>query len=148
MAAQGFASTDIITGWPEIIGERLAQFSRPVKIEWPRRRAFSEDGQGGEGATLVLKVESAFALDIQHMVPVLIERVNARYGWRCIGKVVIKQGPVPHAPPVVPRRVLDPSMIEEASHRIGTIEDEGLREALVRLGTGILSDSHKKDKTG
>jgi hypothetical protein len=147
LAAQGFASSDIITGWPEIIGERLAQFSRPVKIEWPRRRAFAEDGQGGEAATLVLKVESAFALDIQHMVPVLIERVNARYGWRCIGKVVIKQGPVPHALPPPARRTLDPAMVEQASQRLGAIENEGLREALVRLGAGILSDSHKKDKT-
>ncbi len=147
MAAQGFASTDIITGWPEIIGDKLAEFSRPVKIEWPRRRTYADDGQGGEAATLVLKVESAFALDIQHMVPVLIERVNARYGWRCIGKIVIKQGPVPKQAHKPQRRTLDPAMIEQASQRIGAIEDAGLREALVRLGAGILSDGHKKDKT-
>jgi hypothetical protein len=147
MAAQGFASTDIIIGWPEIIGEKLAEFSRPVKIEWPRRRSYGDDGQGGEAATLVLKVESAFALDIQHMLPVLIERVNARYGWRCIGKIVIKQGPVPRPSHAAPRRSLDPAMIEQASQQIGAIEDEGLRDALVRLGAGILSDSHKKDKT-
>lgn len=147
MAAQGFASTDIIIGWPEIIGEKLAEFSRPVKIEWPRRRTYADDGQGGEAATLVLKVESAFALDIQHMLPVLIERVNARYGWRCIGKIVIKQGPVPKITHTAPRRSLDPAMMEQASQRIGTIEDEGLRDALVRLGAGILSDSHKNDKT-
>ncbi len=147
MAAQGFASTDIIIGWPEIIGEKLAEFSRPVKIEWPRRRSYGDDGQGGEAATLVLKVESAFALDIQHMLPVLIERVNARYGWRCIGKIVIKQGPVPKLAHAAVRRSLDPVMVEQASQRIGTMEDAGLRDALVRLGAGILSDRHKKDKT-
>ena len=145
MAAQGFASTDIIIGWPEIIGEKLAEFSRPVKIEWPKRRTYSDDGQGGEAATLVLKVESAFALDIQHMLPVLIERVNARYGWRCIGKIVIKQGPVPKLTHAMPPRSLDPALIEQASQRIGTIQDQGLRDALVRLGAGILSDSPKKD---
>ena len=37
-AAQGFASTDILAAWPEIVGERLARYCRPAKPEWPRRR--------------------------------------------------------------------------------------------------------------
>jgi hypothetical protein len=147
LAAQGFASSDIVTGWPEIIGERLAVYSRPVKIEWPRRRSYSLDGQEQQAATLVLRVESAFALEIQYMLPVLIERINARYGWQCIGKIVIKQGPIPKAAPLPAPRHIDPAMLEEALGRVATIEDEGLRGALARLGAGILSDSHKKAKT-
>ena len=145
MAAQGFASSDIIISWPDIIGERLAQFSRPVKIEWPKRRSFTSEGQGQEAATLVLTVESAFALDIQHMLPVLIERINVHYGWNCIGKIVIKQGPVPKIAPKKPRPIVSPQMVEEAKSRIGPMQDEGLREALARLGAGILADRHKND---
>ncbi len=37
-AAQGFASTDILAAWPEIVGERLARYCRPSKLEWPKRR--------------------------------------------------------------------------------------------------------------
>ena len=32
----------------------------------------------------------------------LIERINAHYGWRCIGRIVLKQGPVTR------RKVRDP----------------------------------------
>lgn len=38
LAAQGFASTDIVASWPELVGEKLAEKSEPVKINWPRKR--------------------------------------------------------------------------------------------------------------
>ncbi len=44
-AAQGFASTDILSAWSEIVGERLARYCRPAKLEWPRRRK-GDDEQG------------------------------------------------------------------------------------------------------
>ena len=37
LAAQGFASADILTAWPEIAGARLAAACRPVRIDWGRR---------------------------------------------------------------------------------------------------------------
>jgi hypothetical protein len=136
LAAQGFAASDIITAWPEIVGESLATHCEPVKISWPRRIGDAPP----EPATLILRVEGAFALDIQHQIPVIMERVNTRYGWRCIGKIVIKQGPLYKQPARKPR--LEPSAhaIAEAERKVGVIADEGLREALVRLGSGILSD--------
>jgi len=136
MAAQGFAASDIVTGWPEIVGESLANHCEPLKISWPRRIGDAPPGP----ATLILRVEGAFALDIQHQVPVIMERVNTRYGWRCIGKIVIKQGPVRKNPAPKPRPAPTPTAIAEAERTVGPIADEGLREALVRLGSGILSD--------
>ncbi len=92
--------------WPDIVGERLASFTQPLKIEWKRRSAGADPATRPEPATLVVRVESAFALEMQHLAPVVIERVNAHYGWRCIGRIVLKQGPVrrpeprrPAAPP-------------------------------------------------
>ena len=38
LAAQGFAGRAIVSLWPEIVGERLAARTRPLKIDWPRRR--------------------------------------------------------------------------------------------------------------
>jgi hypothetical protein len=87
-----------------------------------------------------LRVEGAFALEIQHQAPVIMERVNTRYGWRCIGKIVIKQGPVRKDPPRKPRPAPSAEAIAKAESKVGSIADEGLREALVRLGSGILSD--------
>jgi hypothetical protein len=136
LAAQGFAASDIVTGWPEIVGETLATQCEPVKISWPRRIGDAPP----EPATLVLRVEGAFSLDIQHQIPVILERVNTRYGWRCIGKIVIKQGPLSKEPPRKPRPAASKEAVLEAEKRVGTMEDEGLREALVRLGSGILSE--------
>ncbi len=89
LAAQGFAASDVITSWPEIVGERLAAFTQPLKIEWPRK-ARGVEGAERPPATLLVRVESAFALEMQHLAPVVIERVNAHYGWCCIGKIVLK----------------------------------------------------------
>ena len=34
--AQGFASTEIISRWPDIVGAEIAAHSEPLKINWPR----------------------------------------------------------------------------------------------------------------
>ena len=136
LAAQGFASSDIVASWPELVGDRLAEKSEPLKINWPRKTASKSEG---ESATLVIRVESAFALDLQHLSPLLIERVNARYGWKAIGKILLKQGPVRK---IVPHRPIPPpssEFIEKARDAVGPLVNPALEEALVRLGAGIMS---------
>jgi hypothetical protein len=144
LAAQGFASTDIGVGWPELVGERLAAYSQPLKIEWPRRRQHTAPDEANEPAVLVVRVESAFALEVQHLAPVIMERVNARYGYRCIGRIVLKQGPVVRPRPPAPVLADDPIAQAKARTRVGPMEDEALRQALVRLGSGVLADAARR----
>ncbi len=139
LAAKGFAATDIIVAWPDIVGERLAQYCEPVKMQWSRRPAGLVDDRQ-EPATLVIRVEGAFALELQHIAPVLIERVNAHYGWRCVGKLSFRQGPMERAVERPrPLMTLDPKAMEEARALVQGVQDEPLREALARLGAGILT---------
>ena len=35
-AKQGFASTELVTRWTEIVGAEIAAHSEPEKIQWPR----------------------------------------------------------------------------------------------------------------
>ncbi|WP_293859426.1 DUF721 domain-containing protein [uncultured Alsobacter sp.] len=140
LAAKGFAASDVVVGWPEIVGPRLAPHCEPLRMRWPRKPAGVVDGSPGEPATLEIRVEGAFALEVQHMVPVIMERVNTRYGWRCVGRIVLKQGPVGRdrvvaKPPPPP----DESAVAAARDVVGGVEDDALRDALVRLGAGILS---------
>ncbi|GJE27870.1 DUF721 domain-containing protein [Methylobacterium organophilum] len=137
-AAQGFASTDILAAWPEIVGERLARFCRPEKLEWPRRRR--AEGTAPESGTLVVCVESAFALDLQHLAPVVIQRVNAHYGWACIHRISLRQGRV--SPPIrrALARNLDPAKRGEVALAVSRIEEEGLRDALDRLGLAVVAE--------
>ena len=144
LARQGFAASDVIVAWPEIVGERLARFCEPVKMQWPRRA-----GQGGgdipqEPATLIVRTESAFALELQHMAPVIVDRINARYGWRCVGRITLRQGPVGRER-ATPPRILQPAPadVAAAAERVGEVQDDALRDALVRLGAGILARSRQ-----
>jgi hypothetical protein len=137
LAAQGFAAADVIVAWPEIVGERLAAFSQPLRLE--RRRPRDPDAPREPG-TLVVRVESAFALDLQHLAPVVIERVNAHYGWRCVGRLVLKQGPVRRAEK---HRPAPPPLSEGARSRVAAavapVASDTLRAALDRLGAAVLA---------
>lgn len=144
LAKQGFASADVIAAWPDIAGAPLASYSQPVKMEWPKlqggRRARPEPDAPPPPATLVVRVESAFALDAQHLAPLLIERINALYGWACVGRIVLKQGPVRRPPPKRrPPRPLAPREEAAIAGATSDVADEALRAALARLGRAIVS---------
>jgi hypothetical protein len=144
LAAQGFATSDIIVAWPDIVGERLAAFTQPLKIEWKRKAPHADPEARPDPATLVIRVESAFALELQHLAPTIIDRVNTYYGWRCIGKLVLKQGPVRRvekkrpAPPVLSQADRD-----KVGRAVEPIEEEPLRAALDRLGQAIVSSGSR-----
>jgi hypothetical protein len=142
LAAQGFAASDVIVAWPEIVGERLAAFTQPVKIEWKRKAPNADPEARPEPATLVVRVESAFALEMQHLAPVVIERVNAHYGWRCIGRIVLKQGPVHRFEPKRPAPVkVSPADRRKVESAVEPIEEAGLRAALERLGEAVIGST-------
>lgn len=133
LAEQGFADAEILTRWPEIAGSELARRASPVKLQWPARR-----GGTAASATLVVRVESAFALELQQQAPVLIERLNAYLGWGCVGTLRLKQGVVARpAPRHAALRPVDAEAEERVRHRVGGIEDRRLAEALVRLGCEV-----------
>lgn len=136
LAAQGFARANLIMAWPEIVGESLAKRCAPARIDWPSRRA--GPGERPEPATLVVRVESAFALELQHMAEVVLERINAHLGWRCIGKLSLRQGPLPRPARPVPPRPLTEGEARHLADRLAAVEDPGLKDALARLGEGVL----------
>jgi hypothetical protein len=143
LAAQGFASSDIIVAWPDIVGERLANFTQPLRIEWPRGAGARDRDARPEPATLLVRVESAFALDMQHLAPLVIERVNAHYGWRCVGRVVLKQGPVKRpATPLSPAPVLTEEEHRRVIEAVGEVGEDALRGALERLGEAVVGVRH------
>ncbi|HMB09909.1 DUF721 domain-containing protein [Saliniramus sp.] len=140
LAKQGFASGDVIAAWPEIVGSHLAAFSQPVKLEWPRRRGPRDPERPPDPATLVVRVEGAFALDFQQSVPLVIERLNAHYGWACIGRVVIRQGPVTRPPErVAAPAPADPETARMVAAKVDAIDDPGLRAALARFGEAVIA---------
>lgn len=143
LARYGFGQADIVTGWADIAGARVARFAEPVEIKWPRgtkgRSAKRPDAEPPSPATLVVRVEGMFALELQHLAPMLIARINAHLGWRCIGKIALRQAPL-RGRPAPPRPPAPPpaAAVEQARILTGGIDDEALRDALVRLGARAL----------
>ena len=137
LAKRGFGQSDIILYWDEIVGERLAAMSQPLRLQWPPRRAGAD---GFAPAALIVRVETGFALELQHFSGAVIARVNAHLGWRCVDRLVLKQGPVERRGTARGRRAPpDPAILKAAEAAVGRIDDEALRAALTRLGAGVLS---------
>ncbi len=139
LAKQGFGENSVILCWDEIVGERLAGVSEPLKMQWPPRGPKRAPDAPVEPATLVLRVESGFAIEFQHIAPVVIERVNAHLGWRCVGKLAYRQGPLQRAKTRAGPKPLDPVALAAARAETADIADEPLREALTRLGAHTLN---------
>jgi hypothetical protein len=128
-------SVALVQSWEEIAGPRLAGLTRPEKIVWPRRR---DEGDPHEPATLVVACSGAAAMRLQHETAELLGRVNAFLGYGAVGRVRILQKPIDDA---APRRLAPRPLSPEEEQRIGSltrgVDDDGLRDALARLGAGI-----------
>ena len=88
--ARGFAEAGILTDWPAIVGAHLARHTMPEKIAFPR-------GSRSAG-TLHIVTESAFAPELQHLEPQVIERINGYFGYGAVARLRIQQGRVTQAP--------------------------------------------------
>jgi hypothetical protein len=131
-AKQGFASTELVTRWADIVGAEIAAHSEPEKIQWPR----GAEGHTPEPGTLVLRVEGPTAIEIQHLSGVVLERVNRFFGWQAVGGLRLRQAPLRRD-----QRKPLPSPDLAAAARIAEdlpeIKDDKLRDALARLGAAI-----------
>jgi hypothetical protein len=141
LKARGFAAADILTWWDDIAGERLAACSVPIEVQWPPRPKAAAADAPPQPATLVLKVDGAFAFEVEMAAAQIIDRINAVFGWRCIGKLRLRQGPVERhrARIPAPPPVLQPDAQKALTGQLAGIEDDGLRAALERLGRGVLT---------
>jgi len=143
-AKRGFGESDILLNWDSIVGERLAAACEPMRLQWPIRGAKTPPDAPSEPATLHLQVEGAFALELQHLAPVICERVNARLGWRCVGRVLLRQAPLERRGRAPSRPAPDPAAVARAADMTRDVDDEGLRDALNRLGARALSARRAK----
>jgi hypothetical protein len=128
----GFVQSSIVSRWPEIVGERYAKVSLPESIRFPQGKKV--------GGALTLLVEGAHAPLIQHLTPLIIERVNRFFGHPAINRVVFRQGRMPAAPPKIDRPELKP-VPKELGEGLREIADGELRACLESLASRIAATS-------
>ena len=120
----GFVQSSIVSRWGEIVGERYAKVSSPESIRFPTGKK--------AGGALTLLVDGAHAPLIQHLTPMIVERVNRFFGYAAINRIVFKQGRPPAPAPKPERPQLRP-VPKELGAGLREIADPELRACLESL---------------
>ena len=124
------------TRWNEVVGEQLSRLCEPVRII---------KGKGRPG-TLEIRVAGAYAPLIQHQSQVVIDRINLYLGSGTIDRLRLIQGPLsvkPGAPQPVRPKPLNAAEELRLRESVSDVGDEKLREALLKLGRGVLQKSKR-----
>mgnify|MGYP000495124281 CR=1 FL=1 len=140
LGRHGFAHGTIVTKWPDIVGDDMARHTQPEKI------VFSRDGVSG--GTVHLRCDSgAFATEMQHLEPQILERINTFFGYKAVVRIKLIQGPLPRAkrgPAVKTPRPLNATETKNLAGTVANVDDEELRQALERLGQSIMGREKEK----
>ncbi len=128
---RGFAHGDVLARWAVIVGETLAATSCPERLSFPTG--------AGAGATLQIRVASGFALELQHLTPLVMERINTFYGYRAVTRLKLVQGPLPARQKTRSRDIkpLAPHQEDALSQQLSTTADVALHAALRSLGRAV-----------
>ena len=126
----GFVQSSVVSRWREIVGERYAGVSSPESIRFP-------PGKRSQGV-LNLIVEGAHAPMMQHVAPVIVERVNRFFGYPAVERVAFRQGLVKLARP---RPCAAPPSLRPLPAEMGdslrAVADPELRAVLESLARGV-----------
>lgn len=136
--SRGFAVARLLTHWADVVGEEMAQATRPVKVTY---------GREGFGATLVVLCSGPMAPMIEMQKEKIRAKVNAIYGYNAISRVTLTQtapigfaeGQAEFSPKAKEAPPIDPAIKAEASETASVVSDPGLRAALEMLAENILN---------
>jgi hypothetical protein len=131
-ARRGFALARLRALWPEVAGPEFAAICAPLKLARAR---------GPAGGLLTLAVDGPHAPQLQLLLPLLRERVNAALGPGAVGRIQLTQ--LPAALPEPPTLRSEPPRpgpdLGRDAGTISSIGDGELRAALETLARNVLS---------
>lgn len=140
LGGRGFAEAGLITEWAAIVGNDVARMSRPVQLAFPRGER--------KGGVITVECGGAAALELQHLKPQILDRINSHFGYAAIAELRFKQGStLAKAKSRTARRDSRPPSAAEIAQTKAAVEGvpEGeIKASLVRLGLAIARDNRKK----
>lgn len=145
LGKKGFVEVDILTDWPKIVGEELAEFVLPQSIDFPR-------GAKNNGVLKVAVPGGAFALELQHREKSVVQKINAYFGYAAVASLRIMQNAALEygTPNQRVERVQKNLVSEDEEIYIkdlsAGIKNSALRETLERVGHCIISNNKGEDK--
>jgi len=134
---RGLVEPALVGDWASIVGAPLARQCLPERLV---------RGPAGAGGTLHVRVDGPLALELQHLEPLVVERINGYFGYRAVARLALHQGPLPKAPePKPPPPTPDPADAAAFEARLDGIDDAALRSALKGLGDAVLARSRESE---
>ena len=142
-AKRGFAATRILTHWPEVAGAEIASMSQPMAVRFDKKTREN---------ILTLLTTGAFAQQVSMSGPLILERVNAEFGFRAVDRVRVTQSWKGHW--AKPAAAGHPDEARPGPHRsacrpeavfVDGIDDTALRETLGEMGR-LIRDRSRQNK--
>ncbi|MBU8539248.1 DUF721 domain-containing protein [Falsiroseomonas tokyonensis] len=115
------AGAQLMADWPAIIGPALAAVTQPLRVT---------------AGTLTLACSGPVAMELQHLAPELIGRINAHFGRTAVERLRFVQ----QAPAGAPRAAPRPRPVElpaPVTARLAEMPEGELRDALAKLALGV-----------
>jgi hypothetical protein len=116
------ATAQVLADWASIVGPAYADVTTPQRLS---------------AGTLTIACAGPWAMELQHVAPALMERVNAHLGRVAVTRLRLVQS-VPRRP-AAPARIAPRPATEAARQAVATLPPGELRDALERLGRVALA---------
>jgi hypothetical protein len=117
------ATAQVLTDWAEIVGPAFAPLTTPLRLS---------------AGTLTIACSGPMAMELQHVGPALIDRVNSHLGRIAVIRLRFLQTvPVRPTPPLP--RATPPLATEAAQAAVAHLPAGEVRDALERLGRLVLA---------
>ncbi len=115
------ATAQVLADWEAIVGPAIAAVSVPRKLF---------------GGTLAIACSGPLALELQHLAPQLMERINRHLGRIAVTRLrFVQDAPPARAAPRPPR----PAAVAQARAAVAGLPEGELRDALEALGRAVLA---------
>lgn len=133
----GFARSEILMHWPEIVGSVLARSSLPERLVMPKKNNQMET----KGGVLHIRVNGSFAPEMQHLEPLVIDRINSYYGFNAVHRLICHHGIIEEQKPlkIYEQPILSDSQKNKLHKMLKDVKDGELRESLFQVGAELLS---------
>tara|TARA_R110002096_G_scaffold435828_1_gene663710 strand:+ start:16933 stop:17514 length:582 start_codon:yes stop_codon:yes gene_type:complete len=133
----GFARSEILMHWPEIVGPVLARSSLPERLVTPKQNEQTDTKAG----VLHIRVDGSFAPEMQHLEPLVIDRINSYYGFNAVCRLICHHGIIDKQAPLKKYQppILTDSQKSELDLCLKDIKDDKLRESLFKVGAELVA---------
>lgn len=142
LGKKGFIEVDIITNWPKIVGNDLAQYSFPQSISFRR-------DEKNNGILHLMVPSGAFALEIKHRETRIISQINTYFGYNAVCSLKIIQNnefslddEKPKKNNSSQKRLVTKNEENYIETQVNDVKNPKLKEILIKLGQSIYSNNN------